>query len=1291
MMDSPLAPPIWNLFDSLRGESPVEEGIEMLAALIVLRWADFQEAEREAIAAFEDTPYEPVMNASLHWRSWHSLKGQRLGEFLNDELRLTLRHIGEASRDTLAFQISLTAEGIERLIRLPFVAQQHLVHWLAEQPFETPHDRLKLLGVFDEALDKFSDQRYGFMRTPTAVAQLIIGLANPKTNEKIYDPCFGVAGLLTTAASYVERRERDTGRARGPVSLDVSGIERNQTSCLIGLARMVLSGIEAPHIELGNSLERDFQKSPGTEGFDLAVANPPWGAKMDTHGLSHLPIPTSDSTALFIQHSLGQLKPGGRAVVVVPQGLLFRGGADRAFRRWLLETHSLDCVVSLGGGAFMPFTNIQASILVLRRGKASNRIRFIDAEPLFERSRVGKGKTLSAEGIEQIVRAASSASNTEISWDLTVQEIAQLEWDLTPKRRGQGDFPSMVQALSSEIPVMQLGEICTVTAGANVKSVDMLNAPGENTVPFIRVKDIERGVVSKGSVWIEVGNKSVPSGHLLRGGDILLSKSGTIGKSGIVRNGAIGAIASSGLYEIHVVSDQLDPNYLLAYLNSPDCRTWLSDQSTGSTIQHLPIGVLRELPVPIPPLQLQLRVAEQFREQETDALGFLSLLTGNVERDPVAEWLEASLRRLPQDSETIDEPLDFLPLERLLGELKSLRNRIAHGESESPLSDWILSFNEAMTRLQGIQLVPAGPSLLNLLQSAATGVQKSLARLSGRLPVEARARTLAGTVLRLISAANDALLDDVTLSFANTDEVVWAGDYNLVHITIRNEGALPLRELSVSTEPDWGTSEVNYLAEGGAAKIQIDGDVPADIEKFEIEFQWKAKALDGRPVEGKRQVAFDVDSKNRGSSFEQGDLGASPYVCGDPVKPERNEVFFGREELINKIKRTVMRSGNVVLLEGNRRAGKSSILWHLAEPNAIPGWLGVYCSLQGAVGSTEGVGVPTAEVFRVIAGSIAKSVHSLGFATVLPTGETLPADTRLDLLTRRRITEACQSGISEAAAFADLKDYVDAVLDELKPHGLGLLLMLDEFDKLQEGIDNGVTSPQVPENIRFLVQTYPNFSAILTGSRRLKRLREEYWSALFGLGTREGVTALDEASARRLVTDPVQGRLSYTSEAVSYVIYVTACQPFILQCLCNRIFDIAAELNTRTVGLEIVKRGAHDLIEEWEHFASLWDYAETDRRRFILTVCHRDSKGPDPVSFRVLQEHLAQHGLDVSDDQLIEDIEFLKELELLELKDDSGLGVYRLAVPLMGEWIDLQQDFEVLRTKARSENEDTNG
>ena len=124
---------------------------------------------------------------------------------------------------------------------------------------------------------------------------------------------------------------------------------------------------------------------------------------------------------------------------------------------------------------------------------------------------------------------------------------------------------------------------------------------------------------------------------------------------------------------------------------------------------------------------------------------------------------------------------------------------------------------------------------------------------------------------------------------------------------------------------------------------------------------------------------------------------------------------------------------------------------------------------------------------------------------------------------RLGIARSLRKGISEEAPFQDFREYLEMILETLAEQGLGLLLMLDEFDKLQEGIDKGVTSPQVPENIRFLVQSYPKFSAILTGSRRLKRMREEYWSALFGLGTRLGVSALPLDAASNLGDGTRQG------------------------------------------------------------------------------------------------------------------------------------------------------------------------
>jgi type I restriction enzyme M protein len=254
--------------------------------------------------------------------------------------------------------------------------------------------------------------------------------------------------------------------------------------------------------------------------------------------------------------------------------------------------------------------------------------------------------------------------------------------------------------------------------------------------------------------------------------------------------------------------------------------------------------------------------------------------------------------------------------------------------------------------------------------------------------------------------------------------------------------------------------------------------------------------------------------------------------------------------------------------------------------------------------------------------------------------------------------------------------------------------MLDEFDKLQEGIDNGVTSPQVPENIRFLIQSHPRFSAVLTGSRRLKRLREEHWSALYGLGTSIPVTALDVDNARRVVTEPVRGTLTFSDEAVEQIIKLTARQPYLIQCLCNRIFDFASQAKTRSVTLAVVEDAATALVRDNEHFASLWDYAARGpktggcRRQLILLQCALALKRDTHLSFGTLREQLAQVGAEAMESDLDADLSYLRELDLIEFSGEIGDGQYELVIPLMAQWIEQQQDADVVTSRAQAEAEE---
>jgi type I restriction enzyme M protein len=120
----------------------------------------------------------------------------------------------------------------------------------------------------------------------------------------------------------------------------------------------------------------------------------------------------------------------------------------------------------------------------------------------------------------------------------------------------------------------------------------------------------------------------------------------------------------------------------------------------------------------------------------------------------------------------------------------------------------------------------------------------------------------------------------------------------------------------------------------------------------------------------------------------------------------------------------------------------------------------------------------------------------------------------------------------------------------------------------------------------------------------------------------------------------------------------------------------------------LVSQASNALIKDNEHFASLWDYAETDRRRFILMLCHKEATGPDPLQLGVIQEHMLAYGIEADDETLIADLEFLRELELIELIGKATGGHYTLAIPLMGIWIEKQQDFAAVLSKARLETED---
>ncbi len=1327
---------IWQALDDLRANSPLtsREFGQGFAALLFLRWADFQDAEQEAVAAFEDEVYQPVLSNKFHWRHWHQLSDVDLIRVVR-ELPNVVREASSWREGTLAAQLYRIVDAIKILAEFPSDTLTSLVRWLADQPFETPDDRRALRDIFSDAMFRLTDKQAAQFFTPQHIVDFVVDIARPQFEESIYDPCFGSGGFLTAAVDYV--REHDETNVRsGKPPVRLSGVEWSKDAYVIGLVRMVLSGTESPRLELGDSLERDFPSSPSTEGFDLVMMNPPWG-KIGSRGLDHYAIPTNNTTSLFIQHALSQLKPDGRAVFIVPQGILFSGGPERELREMLLRQHTVESIVALPAGSFMPFTSVNSSIVSVRKGKPTKSVRMIDL------SGIGHRKPKNLEGMTGLIaKMLDSDDQHEYAWDVDIESLEEVDFDLTPRRRDQGGLEKLLNSFPEECELRTLDEVATIRSGRSVRSdqlldsvpklqarspkeivsemnslkqelrelerstetdfqhvgdvhfqldslADELDASEESApspVPYIRIRDINQGQTLPGSSWLsEQAILKLDPKRKLRLGDLLISKSGTIGKTGIVRNGAVGGVAASGFFVLRA-KEFVDPHFLLAYLNSNECRQWLDNRSRGTAARHLSMKSIKELPVPVPPLQIQKHVVAQHREQGTDALEILNRLLTGAETNKVAEWLTENWQWLSSASEAGLNNIRSSAWERIANELRGLRNEAAHSRDDAGvLLPWLLATNEAMKPLREAEKIPDQSAMWSVFNEAMQRAKNASQRASGESPDQRRARQFTDLLAAWLEEKIEVMATDSELVFSCDKSELVAGEPFDLLVTATSKGPLPLRYLRFTTEPDFGEQRVDFLASGKSCEVVFSVDSNSlELGPFNLNIHWEAMTIDGTSVESTTpsQIGFNVVAAS--SKTASVDLGGSPYVCGDPVTVDRNDVFFGREELIEQIKRQIIQSGNVVLLEGNRRAGKSSILWHLEGKDAIPGWLGIYCSLQGTDGAQEG-GIPTAEVFRSIAYDIVQGIRKLNGKALLPDGTILDSERKLG------VSKSVRAGISDDAPFQDFREYLELVMESLAEQNLGLLLMMDEFDKLQEGINNGVTSPQTPENIRFLVQSFPRFSAILTGSRRLKKMREEYWSALFGLGTKFDVSVLPEAAAERLILEPVKDKISFSTSATKLACQISARQPYLLQCLCNRIFDIAATTDVRSITVVHVQEAAAKLVRDNEHFASLWDYTEFERRRFLLYLLHREESGPDQMRLPVIEEKLRQLGIELHPEVLMSDLEYLIELELVDLHGEESGAYYTLTIPMMGDWLDGQHDFNMVLQRARAEAEDISG
>lgn len=248
---------------------------------------------------------------------------------------------------------------------------------------------------YEFLMKKFADlskKNAGEFYTPRSIVKLLIMLMDPKIGETVYDPACGTGGMLIEAIRYMKGDKLTYGR--------VYGQENNLTTSAIARMNLFLHDAKDFKVTQGDTLRSpNYHEGGKLKTFDCVVANPPfslksWGSEQfssDIYGRNMWGCP-SDSNAdyAWLQHMVKSMnQKTGRCAVVLPQGVLFRGGKEGEMRKQLIESDKLECVITLVGGVFYS-TGVSACILLLNNNKKDDhkgRICMIDASDIYTAQR----------------------------------------------------------------------------------------------------------------------------------------------------------------------------------------------------------------------------------------------------------------------------------------------------------------------------------------------------------------------------------------------------------------------------------------------------------------------------------------------------------------------------------------------------------------------------------------------------------------------------------------------------------------------------------------------------------------------------------------------------------------------------------------------------------------------------------------------------------------------------------------------------------------------------------------
>lgn len=424
--------------------------LPMLTWLLFIKFLDDSEQIAEEEASLAGEPFKPLIKEPYRWRDWgqrgSDMTGPELVAFINQEEAIRvdgtrgpglLHYLRSLQSDSGAAREEVVANvfrGVQNRMESGYLLRD-VLEKLDEVHFDSSDEVHTLSRIYESMLREMRDAAgdSGEFYTPRPVVKFMVHVTDPRLDEVILDPACGTGGFLVEALEHLRPQAQTVQQRRVLQEAALVGQEAKPLPYMLAQMNLLLHGLEYPNIAYGNSLATKITELGDRDRVDVVLTNPPFGGEEEAGIKLNFPadMQTSETALLFLQLIMRKLRrsevgEGGRAGVVVPNGLLFADGVAARIKEELVRNFNLHTIVRLPNGVFAPYTPIPTNIMFFARSGPTKEVWFYELLPPDGRKNYTKTKPLLFEEFSDAISWFSpidARPQTDRAWKVPIEEI----------------------------------------------------------------------------------------------------------------------------------------------------------------------------------------------------------------------------------------------------------------------------------------------------------------------------------------------------------------------------------------------------------------------------------------------------------------------------------------------------------------------------------------------------------------------------------------------------------------------------------------------------------------------------------------------------------------------------------------------------------------------------------------------------------------------------------------------------------------------------------------------------